>query len=154
MYKKILVPLDGSRFSESSLEHVKTIAAGSDVSKVVLLMVLDPVDYFSVGELAAANTKLATQVEIQTEQASRAKAAEYIDKIAEMLKKEGMFVSTAIAYGKPAAEILVYAENNHFDLIIMSTHGRSGISRFAFGSVAEGVIRRSSIPVLIASPLR
>jgi nucleotide-binding universal stress UspA family protein len=153
MYKKILVPLDGSRFSESSLEHVKAITAGSDVSEVVLLMVLDPVSYFSVGELAAANTKLATQVELQTEQASRAKATEYIDKISETLQKEGKVVSTAIVYGKPAAEILAYAEKNNFDLIIISTHGRSGISRWAFGSVAEVIVRRSSVPVLIVSPL-
>jgi nucleotide-binding universal stress UspA family protein len=152
MHKKILAPLDGSRFSESSLEQVKEIVDRPGSPEVVLLMVLEP-DSFSVGELAAANTKMATQVAIQTEQASKTKAMAYVNKIAEKLQKEGVSAKSAIVYGRPAEEILAYAEENKFDLIIMSTHGRSGISRWAFGSVAEEVIRSSSVPVLIASPL-
>jgi hypothetical protein len=70
MYKKILAPLDGSRFSESSLDQVKAVVAGSRVPEVVLLMVLEPVSSFSVSELAAANTKMATQVETQIEHVS------------------------------------------------------------------------------------
>lgn len=153
MYRKILVPLDGSRFSESSLEHLKKVISGSSGLDVVLLTAIDPVSYFSVGELAAANTKMATVVEVQTELAGKAKASAYIEKIAEGLKKEGFSASTVVVLGKPAEEILSYAEQNHVELIIMSTHGKSGISRWAFGSVSDAVVRRSTVPVLIVSPL-
>ena len=125
---------------------------GPNIPEVLLLMVLEP-ESFSVGELAAANTKMATQVETQIEHVSKTKAMAYLDRITEKLQKEGVAAKSAIDYGKPAEEILDYAEKNQFDLVIMSTHGRSGISRWAFGSVAEEVIRRSTVPVLIASPL-
>ncbi len=153
MYKKILVPLDGSQFSESSLEHVKKVAAGPDKTEIVLLMLIDPVSYYAVGELAAANTKMASYIESKMEKAGKAKALEYVGRIAETLRKDGFAVTGDVIMGKLPADILAYAENNQIDLIVMSTHRRSGISRWAFGSVAEAVQRRSTVPVLVVSPL-
>ena len=146
MYKKILVPLDGSEFSECSLEHARAVAIGCKVPGVILLRVVEPIiaDYRtgSVLEelLREAHEKLV------------ADANNYLAKIAANLKKEGMAVETAAVEGEPSDKILDYARNNQVDLIIMSTHGRSGASRWAFGNVANRVLRHSTAPVLIAPP--
>jgi len=146
MYKKILVPLDGSEFSECSLEHVRVIATGCKVPKVVLLRVLEPVpkDYrtigISEGMLHDADKKLMTEAEA------------YLTGIARNLKKECISTETTVVQGTAAEEILDYATKNKVDLIVMSTHGRSGVSRWTLGSVADRVLRHSSIPVLTASP--
>ncbi len=152
MYKKILVPLDGSDLAECALEHVKAIATGCNVPEVVLLRIVEPSSSFSTGELAASNAKLATQVEQEVEKDHKTKAKQYIDKKADKLKKEGIAVTSAIISGKAAEGILNYAEKNNIDLIIMSTHGRSGISRWAFGSTADRVSHYSTVPILIVSP--
>jgi nucleotide-binding universal stress UspA family protein len=79
-------------------------------------------------------------------------AKNYLAKASGSLKKAGIAAETAIVHGIPADEILDYATKNGVDLIIMSTHGRSGVSRWAFGSVADRVLRHSTAPVLIVPP--
>lgn len=146
MYQKILVPLDGSKFSECSLEHVKAIANGCRVPKVVLLRIVEPVhhDYrtgfVSEDMLRNAHKKLTTA------------ANNYLTKVADNLKKEVMAVDTVTSEGAPAEKILDYTNKNKVDLIIMSTHGRSGVSRWAIGSVADRVLRHPIAPVLVISP--
>jgi len=150
MYEKILAPLDGSELSECSLQHIKAIVIGCQVPEVILFRVAEPVSslvFSGYPEMIDGN--LVTQLEEQ----SRGEAKNYVEKIAVRLKREGINVKTAIVSGRPADEILDYVKNNKIDLIIMSTHGKSGISRFAFGSVAEKVLRHSTVPVLvIAAP--
>lgn len=145
MYKKILIPLDGSELSEHALKHLDAISKDGGLS-VILLRVVESVkalitgDYYSL-ELAADARKRAM-----------ADAYEYLDKIAAKLKKKEYDVKTVVSDGIPADDIMNYVTDNHIDLIIMSTHGRSGISRWFFGSVAEKVIRHSTVPVLISPP--
>jgi len=81
-----------------------------------------------------------------------AEANDYLAKIAANLKKEGIATQTAVIQGMAAEEILDYVTKNKVDLIVMSTHGRSGVSRWALGGVADRVLRHSIAPVLIASP--
>ena len=152
MYKKLLAPLDGSELAECALEHVKTISTGCSIPEVVLLRVIEPMSSFATGELAASNAKLAAQVEQDQEQERTAQAKQYIQKKIDQLKKDGVTATSEIISGNPAEVILDYADKNQFDLIIMSTHGRSGISRWAFGSVAERVSRHSTVPILLVSP--
>jgi nucleotide-binding universal stress UspA family protein len=152
MYKKILVPLDGSELAECTLAHVKAIASGCNVPEVILLRIAEPVSSFVIGELAAANTKLATQVEQYDEKEHKTQAKQYVAQKADELKKEGIAAQPVVVSGNPADKILDYANENQVDLIIMSTHGRSGISRWAFGSVAEKVVRHATVPVLTISP--
>ena len=144
MYKKILVPLDGSEFSECILEHVRAVATGCQVPEVVLLRVIEPWDrqIYEVPEDWRRDIEKKAQAEIE----------DHLSKLADNLRQEGIAVSTAVVEGKPVDEILNYTSKNQVDLIAMSTHGRSGVSRFAFGSVADRVIRYSAIPLLIASP--
>jgi nucleotide-binding universal stress UspA family protein len=147
MYKKILAPLDGSEFSECSLEHVKTIAQGCQVPDIVLLRVVEPIhaaDMASYAEAGIDTVSLMRDVE--------AAARTYMNKISERLKKEGLPVKAEVVTGWAGDTIMKYAEDNNIDLIIMSTHGRSGIGRWFMGSVAEKVVRHSHIPVLTVSP--
>jgi nucleotide-binding universal stress UspA family protein len=148
MYEKILAPLDGSELSECSLQHIKAVAIGCQVPEVILIRVTEPVSslvYSGYPEMIDGN--LISRLEEQ----SRDQAKNYIEKIAVRLKREGINVKTTVVSGSPADEILDYVKNNKIDLIIMSTHGKSGISRFAFGSVAEKVLRHSTVPVLVIS---
>lgn len=148
MYEKILAPLDGSELSECSLQHIKAVAIGCQVPEVTLLRVTEPVSslVFS-GHPEMIDGNLVERLEEQ----SRDQAKNYIEKIAVRLKREGINIKTAIVSGSPADEILDYVKKNKIDLVIMSTHGKSGISRFAFGSVAEKVLRHSPVPVLVVS---
>ncbi len=147
MYKKILTPLDGSEFSECSLAHLKAIAKGCQVPEVVLLSVVEPIP--QEGAIAA---ELGDEWYRNAEKGAREQLEKYLAKIADGLKNEGIAASTAIAKGMPAEEILAYADKNQVDLIIISTHGRSGIVRWAMGGVADRVVRHAKAPVLIAAP--
>ena len=147
MYKKILAPLDGSEFSECTLEHLEAVATGCRVPEVVLLMVVEPVPvyYADVYSLGGDYSR-----DIEKKALDQAKG--YLAKVAGNLKKKGIAAQTVVAQGRSADEILDYANKNKVDLIVISTHGRSGVSRWVLGSVADKVIRRSTVPVLIVSP--
>jgi len=140
MYNKILVPLDGSKTAECALEHVQTIARGCSVPEVILLFVAEPVPAGLYQSSAEGNEKL------------MAWGKEFLAKIEKSLLTDGVTTRSILLEGKPAETILDYAVKSDIDLIIMSTHGRSGPSRWAFGSVADRVIRHSTVPVLIAVP--
>ena len=156
MYNKILSPLDGSKLSECALEHVKAIAAGRQSAVVLLLTVLEPV---ALENLESANQshfeEMSRQVE-KTNEENQRKAEDYLDKAVKDLSTEGIAAQTVILSPQPAKgvaeSILDYAHDNHVDLIIMSTHGRSGISRWAFGSVADRVVQNAKAPVLTITP--
>jgi len=141
MYKKILAPLDGSELAERALEHVKTVAQGCRAPRVILLQVIP-------WPAHPAHTLSDELIRSESEKAE-AYATEYLAKVADSLRKGSIPVKTAIVHGGPAEEILDYAKQNKVDLIVMSTHGRSGVSRWVFGSVAERVLRHSATPVLI-----
>lgn len=146
MYRKILVPLDGSQYAESSLEHVKAIAKGCSVPEVVLFGVLEPLPQVpEYGYISA-------DVAVQSEKQALDWLKEYLAKTADTLDGEGITVSTGVGRGRAAEEILEYASKNKVDLIIMTTHGRSGIVRWALGSVADRVVRHALAPVLVIPP--
>jgi len=148
MYQKILAPLDGSELSECSLEHVKAVAIGCQVPEVVLLRVVEPISSQTYAAYAGIGGDWITKLERQ----DQAEAENYLSQMAANLSKEGIAVQTVIVSGRPADEILGYASKNQVDLIIMSTHGRAGVSRWVFGSVVERVLRHSAVPVLIVPP--
>ena len=142
MYKKILVPLDGSELSESVMEHVVAIAKNCRVPQVVLLRVREPLD-------EDVRKTLDVKIANELDKAYRDEVDVYLKKIAADLKAKGVTAKTEVLAGNPAEEIIDYAEDSDIDLIIMSTHGRSGVSRWVFGSVADRVIRHTKKPVLI-----
>ncbi len=150
MYSKVLVPLDGFELAECILDHVRAIVTGCQVPEVVLLTVVEVdekrLSSTTWGGVISAEQRATLAAE------SIAEAKEYITKAADKLEEEGMFVHTVIIQGEVAEGILDYALENQVDLIMMSTHGRSGPSRWALGSIADRVIRHSPIPVLLVSP--
>jgi nucleotide-binding universal stress UspA family protein len=142
MYQKILVPLDGSELAECVLPHVKAIGSGCGVGQLILLSVVEPL----YGEVPP-------DVPAEVVQEAGVKAAkEYLAKIKAQLSKEGFDVEAKVLTGRPAETISEFAQSNKADLIAVSTHGRSGISRWVFGSVADRIVRSSSVPVLLIRP--
>ncbi len=146
MYKKILVPLDGSALSETSLEHVKSIVSGSPATEVVLLRVVEPISSFDASALAQSGYLMG---DVQSRK--KADAADYLSKMAAKMAKDNINVQQVVAEGRAAEAILDYVDKNQVDLIIMSSHGRTGISRWAFGSVADRVLHQSGVPVLLVT---
>jgi len=147
MYKKILAPLDGSQLAECTLAHTRAVAKGCQVPQVVLLRVIEPIP-----QVADIGAELSGDWRRNAEKGAQAAAKDYLAKVADNLKKEGITAETAVVSGMPANEILDYAKKNQVDLIVMSSHGRSGITRWVLGSVADRVLRHSTAPVLLVSP--
>ena len=153
MYKKILVPLDRSPLSESVLPHIEKLAElqGAEQYEVVLLNVCEvPLipDYYLI-EIPLNWKDHVTRC--------RQDAEKYLVKMEKRLKTNVINIKTVVLMaesgeGSPADYIVDYANSNDFDLLIMSTRGRSGLSRWAFGSVADKIIRRVSTPILLIKP--
>lgn len=161
MYKKILVPLDGSKLAESALPHVEELAKGCDTEEVILVSVTERVQGFRAvegsaepGILSGGGWGSSIQPPLQrlVPEAFGKKekqAQRYLDRIAEKMKAKGINVSTEVLLWKPAEAIVGYAKQYGCDVIVMASHGRSGPSRWAYGSVADKVLRSSCIPVLM-----
>jgi nucleotide-binding universal stress UspA family protein len=148
MYQKILVPLDGSKLAECVLPYVEELARGCGAQEVILLSVTEPVEvHWSVPDSAMLTGKrlMTETIGKKTSQAQR-----YLRRIWKKLNAKGINVRTEVLIGNPAKEIASYAEQNACDLIAMASHGRSGPSRWAFGSVADKVFRASCVAVLMA----
>ena len=142
MYKKILVPLDGSKLAECVLPHVKTIVAGEGVAQVLLLRVVEPLP---------AGTPPAVDFEV-VQEAGMKEARKYLAGIKAKLSKEGLNVETEVLAGRPAETIIDFAQREKVDLVAIATHGRSGITRWIFGSVADRLVRALSVPILLVRP--
>lgn len=148
MYKKILVPLDGSELAEKALPHAVAVAKGTG-AEVTLLTVVQLT-------LGAVGTKLEAIPEAAAERkaALKAEAMVYLEKVQRDLKGQGITAHTASLEGDVASEVIAYAEREGFDLVAMATHGRSGIDRFVMGSIAEKVVRSTTKPVLLIRALQ
>ncbi len=143
-YKHILVPLDGSAFAEMALKDALSLAQAYQ-SKISLVRVVEPPHLLSAQlalESAAAFLELGTLLAQE--------AQEYLAQKQQALQSEGYEVGTLVMEGDVIAnQILTAAEQIGADVIVMSTHGRSGIQRWVFGSVAERVLHHAALPVLL-----
>jgi nucleotide-binding universal stress UspA family protein len=148
MYRKVLVPLDGSELAECSLSHAKAIAKGCNASELIVLRVIEPLSAQTISALSEVRGNLLEQLEYD----NKKEAQDYISSMETSLKAEGFPALGVTTNGRASDEIMDYSQKNNIDIIVMSTHGRSGISRFYFGSIAEKVARHSPIPVLLISP--
>jgi nucleotide-binding universal stress UspA family protein len=147
MYQKILVPLDGSKLAECVLPYVEEIATGCRTEQVILVSVTERIMGYRVVEdyTQPSEERLVPEAVGKEEK----QAQKYLGKIAKTLEAKGIKVLTEVLLGNPAEEIAIYADTKGCDLIIMASHGRSGPSRWAHGSVAEKVFRASCVPVLM-----
>jgi nucleotide-binding universal stress UspA family protein len=141
MYKRVLVPLDGSALAESILPFVEQVAGPLD-AEVVLLSVIEPP---SAGEVVAS----AGVVSPDAWRVREVEVKQYLAGVEQRLSAKGLRVQRRLQMGRAAHEILATATAAGADLIAMTTHGRSGIVRLLFGSVAEAVLRASPVPLLL-----
>ncbi len=143
MYRKILVPLDGSKLAEGVLPHAKALAYSEGAELVLLTVAANPALDFVFSDPGLAQRA-------EEEQETRSK--KYMREIENQLKSTGFRVSTLLRVGAVADTILSVADEMRVDLIAMSTHGRAGAARWLLGSVADRVVRNSQVPVLLIRP--
>lgn len=143
MFKKILVPLDGSTFSESVLPYVIEMARAHQAS----------IELFSVSIIALPLYPLESPIEFESlVREEERQIRSYLEEQAAKLSQQGVTVTTAMGRGSVPEAILNRASAIGADLIAMSTHGRSGISRWLMGSVADRVLHGAHVPVLLVRP--
>ncbi len=140
MYRKILVPLDGSKVAEGVLPHAKVLAYSEGAELILLTVGANPALDFAFSDPGLAQGAVEEQEE---------RSKKYIDKIESELKSAGFKTSTVLRIGSVADVILGVAEELQVDVIAMSTHGRTGPARWLLGSIAERVVRSSKVPVLL-----
>jgi nucleotide-binding universal stress UspA family protein len=147
MYKVIMVPTDGSGFDREAIRVALRIAERTD-AKVQLVRVLATGSFFG---MAAAAEGTAIAAEVVKSERDRA-LSELYALAAECRATSNADISVDLHAG-PVGEVLEgYARRNEVDLIVISTHGRSGISRLSLGSVTDSLIRHTTIPVLVVKP--
>lgn len=140
MAKHVLVPLDGSPQSWDAFEFAVEAFSGADVT---LLHVIDPVE----GGYAV-RSGLPRSSEEWYEQA-QANAESLFEEARERTAGSDVSIDSAVEVGRPSRVIVEYGNDGEFDHLVVGSHGRSGVSRILLGSVAETVVRRSTVPVTV-----
>jgi len=143
--KHVLVPLDGSLVGESALCQAKDVLPANGTLTLVTAVEMPEIPLYGFDLVGVSNAP--SYQESLEEVMARARA--YLDKIAEGLRVSGYTVETIVQFGEPATIIVSTACQQLVDAIVMSTHGRSGISRWLFGSVTSKVLTLASCPVLV-----
>lgn len=144
-YKKIVVPLDGSGWSRRALPHAVDIARANG-SEIILLHVFRPpaADYADTLVLAGQEGQI---------QQLRESIEQTLMSIAHGLRDEGVSVQTQLIEGAGVASAICdFVRDENIDLVVMSSHGRTGLARFLFGSVASKVMEGIKVPVLLIHP--
>ena len=139
MFDVIVIPTDGSEFAENAAERGFEIARAND-SEVHVICVADT---GMLGDLRLPGDDASADDAIQ------AKAREFVDRLADRARAEGLEVTTAVPDGTAKNAIIEYAESVGADVIVMGTSGRGGVERLVLGSVAQYVVRHSDIDVLV-----
>jgi len=144
MYQHIMVPMDGSELAECVIPHVEKIASSGDNVKVTLVRVVPPFHLHDYAE-----ERLPVDERQRLEAKSKETAQNYLDDVAQRLNSKGITADTAVLSGSVTAELVDYANKHQVELIVISTHGRSGIGQLLLGSVADKLVQTSCVPVLM-----
>jgi nucleotide-binding universal stress UspA family protein len=146
MYKKVLVPLDGSDLAECMLSHLKSLFKDGSIGEVTLLNIV-AIDV-PWADLETGHFNLDA---LRKQVFSSSK--KYLVKVKSRLSSEGIKVTTkSMEANRPADTIADYAKKNGMELIIMATHGHTGFKKLMLGSVASGVLNQAVVPVLLIRP--
>jgi nucleotide-binding universal stress UspA family protein len=146
MYKKIMVPLDGSELAECVFPHLETIVKACESPEVIVVQAVEPLSV-PYGREVLQLASLEQVKAFETHQ--KADAEKYLKEVVARLKKTGINARADVIYGRAGESLSDYATNNDVDLVIIATHGRSGISRWVWGSVADRLVRSVCVPVLM-----
>lgn len=139
MYKRILLALDGSPLAEQALPHAFALAERFQ-AELVLLRVLVPL---------ARPPAVAEAALQKAEEATTALVREYLERVTAQAQERGIQARAVIIAGRPHVEIIQYAETNQVDLVVISSRGQSGLSRWLMGSVSDRVVRGVDVPVML-----
>jgi nucleotide-binding universal stress UspA family protein len=137
LLKKIMVPLDGSKLGEATIPWIVPLAQALD-AELVLFQVVEPVIFLA----GSQGTPYALP-----------DAMAYLSRVEKLIKETELNVSSEVKLGSAADQIIDYAEANSIDLIAMSTHGRSGIGRWVFGSITDKVLHAGDTAILVVRAL-
>jgi nucleotide-binding universal stress UspA family protein len=146
MYRIILVPLDGSELDECVLPHVEAMAKGCQVEKVLFVRVAEPFPQPSSSMTEYADTP---QEQAKINAQVHEEAEKYLKGVVPRVHYNGIEVGWKVLSGRVAETLAEYAVKKDADLIVIATHGRSGITRWAWGSVADRILRSACVPVLM-----
>ncbi len=152
-FNTILVPLDGSALAEGVLPHVELLAKqGNDEStEIILVQVCE--SPFITADYPEAIMPLTWEEHVEyMKSAFKQGALKYIEEVEDRVKSAGLKVRSEVLMGKPADQIIEYTHKNAIGLTAMSTHGYSGVTRWAYGSVADKVLHRIHNPILLVRP--
>ena len=153
MYKHIMVPLDGSELAECVLPQVEMIAKSCQtIPKITLVRVVTPLKLYGGLDFGGVTEYISPEQIQRLEDDSKKSAQDYLAKQVSRLKAMGIQAKAVVTFGMASQSLTQYAEKNGIDLIIIATHGRSGITEWFWGSVAERVLKTSKIPVLMVRP--
>jgi len=145
MFNHLLVPLDGSHLAETALAPALEMASKFN-SEISLVWVIQPPHLIMTAANGSVYAQLLTEMRNQSEQDAHA----YLKAHQDSLNQQGFIVHTQVTEGENVADALLHvAANLKVDAIVMSTHGRGGLSRWVFGSVADKVLRYANVPVLL-----
>jgi nucleotide-binding universal stress UspA family protein len=148
-FKKILIPIDGSPFSEASIPYVKEMAKETS-GEIILLRVSEP-PVLSADRSPAIKPSWEEYRNIIMAEIQR-QAEEYLEGIKANIEKSGIKVRSQAILGKAAESILQVAKKENINLIAMTTHGRTGVSRWVYGSGASRIVEESLQPVMLIRP--
>lgn len=148
-FNRIVVPLDGSELAEHALDHASHLGKTMDLVVELIRVIPSAEEYANLANLVPAN--LVTQAPSYAEYRAivEKEAEDYLAEIGERLKQEGVQVDWRVLHGPAAAAIIDHSVASDEALLVMTTHGRSGVARLVLGSVAERVVRQSGEPVLL-----
>jgi nucleotide-binding universal stress UspA family protein len=149
-YRTILVALDGSRFAEQALDEAKRIAAATGAA-IVLMSAIEapPPELMDLSDTGCAEAGIIPIWTLADRQAEVERITRYLAEMDVRLRSDGLQVRRELAYGKPADAILTVAHEQQADLLVLATHGRTGMERLWLGSVALTVVHRVQRPVLL-----
>jgi nucleotide-binding universal stress UspA family protein len=148
MYNKIMVPLDGSDLAECVIPHVAAITTGCKITDVVFVRVVNPI-HLPASVPARGEFGFSENERRKLEEHQKQTAETYLKQIVENTRLEGAVLGYEVLAGKVADTLAQWAEKNGVDLIVIASHGRSGVSRWVLGSVADRVLRSACVPVLM-----
>ena len=141
MYDTILVPLDGSKRAEAILPHVQEVAGGTN-AKIILMSALEQM-------MTSSATRVVSQDMLGEDQRRYKSSEDYLNGLAEELRRMDIRTECKVVYGPAVETIIKVAEEEQAGLIAIASHGRTGLARVFYGSIAAGVLQAIDRPLLL-----
>lgn len=155
MFERLLVPLDGSRFASRALRYAAEVAQRFS-AEVILLQVVRPatavIDAATPISVGPTGSEIAVQAALEADKRNAARARRYLSGKVRAMRSRRIQCSYHVLMGDISHSIIEFSEKENIDLVVMTTHGKSGLRRAVMGSIADVVIRESGKPVLVIRP--